>query len=228
MGEREHVLRTPEIPQPVRPEIDERHTVRQPIDDKIMHGTRQQYLAAMSDRPQPRTPTQRDTEIIALVAQLRLRGMQRDPHPKLQPIGPDLRGQRTLGLQRRRHRVGRARERRHDAVALALFQRPHTTMAAHRIRQQRIMRRHSLGHRIGLRLPQPRRSLDVGQDKRHGAGGQRKHGFVRLVDAAQPIPPNERPSERQAASGSCHGRLRPVQPRRWWLLFTSKKSRSHR
>ena len=117
----------------------------------------------MSDPSQPRTTTQRDPEIVALVAQLRLGGVQGDSHLELQPTRPHLLAQRLLGLERRGHRIRGAGERRHHAVAFALLAGPHAAVTTDCFRQQRIMYPNRRGHRIGIQLPQSGRALDVGQ-----------------------------------------------------------------
>ncbi len=58
--------------------------------DEVVHGAREQRLTTVGDPPQPRAATQRDAEVIALVAQLRLGGMQSDTHAQPQPVWPRL------------------------------------------------------------------------------------------------------------------------------------------
>jgi len=58
--------------------------------------------------------------------------VQRDPHPQVHPLRPRTRVQLALGLQRRRDRVRRPRERADHAVALALLDRPHAVTGRNR------------------------------------------------------------------------------------------------
>jgi hypothetical protein len=86
---------------------------------------------------------------------------------------PD-RGQRcALQLQRARHRIGRASERRHKAVALALLDRAHTIVCGDDVRHRLIQTSDRGGHLAGLGLPQPRGTLHVSQQQRHRARRQK-------------------------------------------------------
>jgi hypothetical protein len=118
MAEREHVLRPPKIAQPMCPEVNQLYAVGQPLDDQIMYRTRDQRLSTMRDRAQPPAAAQRDAEVVALVAQLRLCSVQRDPDPQLEIARPRLPRERQLSLERRHDRIRRPGERRHHAVAL--------------------------------------------------------------------------------------------------------------
>ena len=115
---------------------------------------------------QPRGPIDRRTRVVSLIAQLHLTGM----HPDAQPD----RGQRRpLQLQGSGHRVGRAGERRHEAVALALLDRAHTVVRGDDITDDVVESRDRARHHLGLGLPQPRRTLHVSQQQRHRAGRQK-------------------------------------------------------
>ena len=72
---------------------------------------------------QPRRPVDRRAGVVALIAQLHLAGMYADAQPDRSQRGP-------LQRQRAGHRVAGARERGHEAVALALLDRAHPVMAA--------------------------------------------------------------------------------------------------
>jgi hypothetical protein len=59
MAEREVSLSDRDIAQAVLPEIDEIRALGQVVGHELSRRTRQQYLTAMSDRPQPSAPDHR-------------------------------------------------------------------------------------------------------------------------------------------------------------------------
>ena len=156
MGQGKHLLGAAEIPQAMSSQVDERRALRQMIGDQVVHGPRQQRLTPMRDRPQPGAAAQRDPEVIALVAQLRLGRVQRDPHAQIHAGRPPATVQRSLSFECRRHRIGGPRERGDDAVAFSLLHRPHAAVAGDRFLQQPVMVSHRLGHRVRRALPQTR------------------------------------------------------------------------
>ena len=86
--------------------------------DQILGRARQHGLAAVGEIAQPCGPVDRRADVVAFVAQLHLAGVHADAQP-------DRRERRPLQVQRARHRVAGAGERDHEAVALALLDRPH-------------------------------------------------------------------------------------------------------
>jgi len=97
------------------------------------------------------------------------------PHAHARALRPRLAGECPLGLERRRERVARPRERRHRRVALALFERSHAAVP-----------RDGGGDQLGLagdkrrglrRLaPEPRGRLDVGHEEGDDAERQIRPG----------------------------------------------------
>ncbi len=166
MGEREHTLRPAEVAQAVHAKVDEVAAIGQVVRHQLRRGGRQQHLAAVSDRAQASAADHRGAEVVALVAQLRVPGVQRHPHPQRRAVGPVLGGQRALGVERRRQRVAGAREDGDDTVTLPLLDRAHAAVRGDRRVEDLVMARDRVGHRRGRCLPQPRRALDVGQQER--------------------------------------------------------------
>jgi hypothetical protein len=72
-----------------------------------------------------------------------------------------------LQLQSARHRVAGTRERNHEAIAFALFDRPHTIMGGDDVGHRPIQQRDRSPHLVRLGLPQSRGALDVGEHERH-------------------------------------------------------------
>ena len=192
MHEHEHVLRAAQVTQAMHAAVDQLDAGGQPVDDQVARGARQHRLPAAGDRAQPRTPGQREAEVVALIAQLGIGCVQGDPHPQIEPIRPHDRAQLELGLQRRRHRVRRARERAHHAVALPLLDRADAVMICDRPVEDRVRLRDRARHRVGKPRPQASRAVDIGQHERHRA---RRHVEPRrLLDprAQQRVTPYQR------------------------------------
>ena len=147
---------------------------REPVDDHVLGRARQHGLPAMGQIAQPRGAVDGRAGVVVLIAQLHLPGM----HPDAQPD----RCQRCpLQLQRARHRVAGARERDHEAIALALFDRPHTVMVRDDVAHRTIQSPDRGRHLLGLGLPQPRGALDIGQQQCHRSGRQLAHAWVAPV-----------------------------------------------
>ncbi len=104
--------------------------------------------------------------------------MQRHPHAELRAFGPGLPVERTLGIERGRHRVGRRVERRAESVATRLEDM--AVMIVDALAQQRIVTRERGAHRRGVRFPQARAALDVGEQQRDGAGRKVCHRVASL------------------------------------------------
>ena len=135
---------------------------------------------------QPRGLVDRRARVVALVAQLHVAGV----HPDAQL---DRREIRPLQLQRARHRVAGARERRDEAVALALLDGADAVVLRDEFRGGPIHARDRGRHRLRLGLPQLGRALDVGKQQRHRAGRQQL-GHVNVAPlsrahASQHAPP---------------------------------------
>ena len=79
MAELEHPLRPMEILQAVRAEVQQRRAVGQTVGDEIRGCVRHENLATVSARAQPCAPNDGVAEVVALVAELRVAGVQRDP-----------------------------------------------------------------------------------------------------------------------------------------------------
>ena len=76
--------------------------------------------------------------------------------------------ERTLRVDRGQHPVGRGGERRVHAVARGLDDG--AAVRRDRVAQDRVVARERSPHRVGLFLPQARRTLDIGEQERHRSG----------------------------------------------------------
>ena len=112
------------------PRSVERHVLRQPIDDQARRRVRHEDLVAVADRSQASAADHRLTEVVALVAQLRLAGVDRHAHVEIGALGGQgSADEASLGVDRRGHGIGRRGERGDHAVALSLLHRPHAAVA---------------------------------------------------------------------------------------------------
>ena len=160
MAQLHHTLRPGHIAQLVSSQIGQPCIGRQPVDHHLLRRCRQDRLAAVREIAQSRRAIHRRADVIALVSQLHLTGVQTDTQP-------DRRERRRLQFERTRHRVGSARERGDEAVAFALLDGPHTTVIRDDLRDGAIQPADRGCHLVVLRRPQPGRALDVGKKQRH-------------------------------------------------------------
>src|SRR4030095_4402066 len=105
---------------------------------------------------------------IVAVTHLDCARVKRHAHAELRPFGPRFAMQRPLRLERRGKRIGRRVERRAEGVATRL--EDVTVVIGDAVAQQRIVARERGAHRLGVRFPEPRAALDVGEEQRDGAG----------------------------------------------------------
>ena len=123
MAQLHHPFRAENTAQFVTAEMGQPGVGRKRVEHQVHSRARQHGLAAVRQVAQPCGAVDRRTDVVALVTQLHLPGMHADAQPD--------RGQRCpLQLQGTRHRVAGTRERDHEAITLALFNRPHTVMGA--------------------------------------------------------------------------------------------------
>ncbi len=148
-----HPLGTTEVLQPMRTKIGEVHAVRQLIEDQPRSRVRNEDLVTVPDRSQASASDHGLTEVVPFVAQLGFAGVHRHTHVELRPCRPGLSGEPSLGIDRRRNRIGRAGEHGHHAVALALFNRPHATVSGDDLVQDLVVPRDGDGHLVWRVFP---------------------------------------------------------------------------
>ena len=168
VAELHHPFGAGQIAQRMGAEVGQRDVGRELVDDKRFRRTREHRLAAVGEIAQPRGAVDRRADVVALVAQLHVAGVHADAQL-------DRRQRCPLQVQGTSHRVGGAGERDDEAVALALLDGPHTVVGGDRIGQCLVEARDRGLHRLGLGLPQPRRTLDVGQQQRDRSGRKLAH-----------------------------------------------------
>ena len=118
----------------------------------------------MPGRHHPGGPVQHRTEIVA-VALLGLTGGDTHPHPQRHGRRPRPHPQRPLGVDRGVDRRRGPGERHRQPVPPSRKHIP--VVGVHRGPHHLVMSRQRQPHPGRVRLPQPRRTLDIGEQKRH-------------------------------------------------------------
>ena len=161
-----------EVAQPVLAKVQQLGTRGQPIADEDGRHAREQHLAAVPDREQPRDPVERRTEEVAVAC---VGGPRVKRHPD-----PD-RSDGMLGQVREtdlaRERRGQARRRlieaREEAIPGRLDDR--APVGLDRRSQDRVVGCEEVRHRLRVLLPEARAPLDVGHQE--GRDGRRRGGM---------------------------------------------------
>jgi hypothetical protein len=111
--------------------------------------------------------------------------------------------------------VAGAGERDHEAVALTLFDRPHTVVGNDDLKHCAIKLRDGFRHLLGLGLPQTRRTLDIGEKQRHRSRWQ-KHALTHVAPVHQwrlRAEINLAHASQPAATASPNHQLKRLEPR---------------
>ena len=103
MTKLEHALRAVQVLQAVLTQVLQRRALGQALGHEVGRGVAHEHLAAVSAGAQPGAANHGLSEVVALVAQLRLAGVQRDSHTELVA---HLARQAPLCVARGRNRVG--------------------------------------------------------------------------------------------------------------------------
>ena len=189
---------------------------RQLVGDQLARGARDQHLPAVSGRADPRRTVHVQPDVIIL-SDVRLAGVDAHPHAHVDALGPTLRrpasaarspprrSRRSPARRRRRTRRPRCgprdRRARRTPRAAGADARQHLAVTAAQPRQQ------------------PRRTLDVAEQKRHGATRKLRH----TRSYAQSPPPVKR-----ATSGTLAPAAARQQKYRSTLLLLTKPAVSCR
>jgi hypothetical protein len=159
MAKLHNPFRAGQVAKWMRAEVVKRDAGGKLINDKRFRRTGEHRLTAVSEVPQPRGAVDRRTDVVAFVAQMHITGVHTDPQL-------DRRQRRSLQVECAGNRVGGPCERNDEAVALALFDWPHPAMSGDRVGEFLVEPLDGCLHGLGLGLPQPRRTFDVGQQQR--------------------------------------------------------------
>ena len=162
-----------DVLQVLLPEVDDRDSVGELVAEQRARRLRKQDLAAVAGRADARGADDVEPEV-ALVADRRLAGVQAHPDADLAALRPLVCRERALGRHRPGDCVPRARERVEERVALGVDLG--ATLVAEALAEQQPVVADDVAVGVAELLEQPRRALDVGEEKRDGASGKRCHG----------------------------------------------------
>ena len=156
-----------EVLQPVHAEVAQRPAFGQPVTNELARRLRQHDLAAVPGIAQAGGAVQCGSDVVALVSELDLAGVDAHAQPKR------VRARAVVGSRaRRRPRPTHARERGDEAVTLALLDRTHALVPTECGVDHLAERFQRAGHLLGALLPAASGALDVGQEQRDRATGQ--------------------------------------------------------
>ena len=231
----EDALRAREIGQPVLAEVEERDLVGQGVAHDLLGGVRHHHLFAVGGGHDPGGPVGRGAVVVA-VAGDRVTGVEAHPHPQPARHGPRLGDERPLGGERGVEGVAGGDEDRVEAVAGGL-DHP-AAVPDHRVPQDAVVALERVRHGARVLLPEPRGTLEIGEQERHRSRRQLRHGSPWQVAAGLPHDrtPCRFPSLESGArpSGSTpyprrHGeRTQPVDRARAGAARVGRRPRRHR
>src|SRR5262249_31402231 len=178
-------LRVVDVLQPLLAEVAEADAGRQLVAHQGGGGGREEHLAAVCGMGDPRALVQAQA-VIALVADLGLTGVETHPHAALGALRPVVLRQRALCLDCRGDGVASAREGVEEGVALRVH------LAASVLGEGDAQQATVVGEQVAVLLPellqQAGRALDVGEEHRDRAGGERRrhrtHSWASSVPSA--------------------------------------------
>ena len=172
MGQLVHALGTSEVLEPVLAQVLQGDLVAELVEGQVARRRRHQHLTPERQAAKPCSTDDGHSDVVRLVTQPGLAGVDRHPHGDRGGRRPGFALQRTLGVERRAQGVGRPAERGNDAVALALLLRANAPVSRDREVEDLVVTGHRDRHLVGRELPLLGRSLDVGEEERDGPGRQ--------------------------------------------------------
>src|SRR6266446_3800553 len=126
---------------------------------------------------QPCTTVQRRTKVVAL-AELRLAGMQGDPHLQVETFRPGFAGEFLLDVERACGPGCSRPEHRQYAISLTSGYHERAGVISDRAGKDRVVASHRASHRLGMPFPRLRRPLQVGEHEGDRALGQSRHAVM--------------------------------------------------
>ena len=204
----EDLLRSIEVAEEVRPEVDELHAVRQPITDQRAGHRRGEDLVAVPDREDPGIAVEGRPEVVGIAGLGRAR-VEGHSGAQRAGLGPGRVAQPSLGLDRRRHCRERVDEDRQDAVAESLDDRP--ALRLDRGAEDPIVLGEGGAHPLAVLFPEAGAALDVRDQegcRRRGRLGRSpwRRRDVGLGHGGYAAPARQRSTKRPirtSASSSC-------------------------
>ena len=189
-------------------EVAEAHALRQLALDKLARRAREEDLAPVGGGADARG-LMHPEPVVSLLGHHRLSGMETHAHQHLNPLRPFVRRERALALDDCGDRVLRPRKGHEEGIALRVDLAAVMRLEG-RAQKPAVLREH-VPVRFAELFDQPRRALDIREQKSDRAGREARHahrvppcsGVVKTgrgphgPRSASPRPSGERP--RQAA-----------------------------
>jgi hypothetical protein len=158
---------TTQVAQAVLPQVDQPHTLGQRVTRQRLGRVRNEHLTAMGEGHQPGASIQRPIHVLPWRTQPALVRVQSHAHQNWTRVVPRLGSEPLLSLEDRAQRIRCRNER--SGHSIAHRREDDTLIAFDRAAHDLVVPRDRLLHRLGVLLPQPRRTLDVGEEERHGS-----------------------------------------------------------
>ena len=153
-------------------EIPERDVGRQFVGDQLARRGGDKHLPAVAGRADPRRPMHVQPDVVVL-SDIRLAGVDTDPHAHVDALGPALRRQRALRAHGGGDRVAGTREGHEERITLGVDLA--TVVFRERRPQQPLMLRKHLAVPAAQPRQQPRRTLDVAEQERDRPARKLRH-----------------------------------------------------
>ena len=169
----EDALGAREIGQPLLAEVDEGHLVGQRVAHDLLGGVRHHHLFAVGGGHDPGGPVGRGAVVVA-VAGDRVTGVEAHPHPQPARHGPPLGDEGPLGGEGGVEGVAGGDEDGVEAVAGRL-DHP-AAVPDHRVPEDAVVALERVRHGSRVLFPEPRGTLEIGEQERHRSRRQLRHG----------------------------------------------------
>ena len=176
-----------EVLETVEPQVTQNHPIGQGLFDETGGGRRDHHLAAVAHRGDAGRPIDVDPEVV-VTPERAFAGVHADPDSDLRSVGPRIRREPFLGLRRRERRAGRRAEDGEERVAFGADLDP-APLVDRRAHDGTVLVLQPPVGFVTERVQQPGRTLDIGEEERHGPGRQ-VHGQATLVQ--EPVDPGGR------------------------------------
>ena len=164
-------LRFGQILEAIRAEVTESRRGRA-VGNELTRSRRHERLATVRCRCDSRAAMHVDADIVAVRDQ-RLTRMQTHPHPDRRAVGPPMPSERYLCRDRGRERTAWIREGDKEAVPLRVHLDP--AIACERLANELPVVCEHAGVVVAELVEEPRRPLDVGEEKCDRTCGQFSH-----------------------------------------------------
>ena len=168
----EHVHRRLQVAQPVLAEVDELDADRQVSAHELGSRARDHELPTVRDRHEPCAPIQR-VALVLVADDPSLAGVDTHPRPQRSDAAPVLGCQGPLRVDRGGDGGGRGSER--GGHAITHVREDDASVSVNGLAQQLVVARDRCRHRLTIRFPASRRTLQISEEERDRPRRQLRH-----------------------------------------------------